>query len=175
VVVGTDTLVAPLSAYHLVIRSQAGAEDLLRGLGALREIERAVVGHCEATGPRPTYAPQEIKRWLRPHGWQPERRVPAYSTDWDHLRINERYDLYKDFGSDGRPAGVAIEIERWEIQNDLLKLRRGLRRGLIVAGVLLHDGPANLEYCFDHVRHVSEPLFGDIPVLFCAPEGPGLT
>jgi hypothetical protein len=164
-----------MSAYRLAVRSQAGAEDLLRGLGALSEIERAVVSHCEASAPSPAYRPQDIKRLLAPAGWQPELRVPAFSADWDHLPINERYDLFKTFDSVGGQGGVAIEIEKWEIQNDLLKLRRGLQRGLIVAGVLLHDGPGNLTYCFDHVRHLSEPLFGEIPIMFCSPEGPGLT
>lgn len=164
-----------MSDYRLATRSQAGAEDLLRRLGALGEIERAVIRHCEATAPTPTYKPQEIKRWLRPDGWEPEKRVLAFSPDWDHLRINERYDLFKEFGSGDESAGVAIEIERWEIHNDLLKFRRGLNRGMIVAGVLLHDGPANLTYCFNHARHLSEPLFGDIPLVFCAPEGPGIT
>jgi hypothetical protein len=37
----------PVSRYEVVVRSQAGAEDLLRTLGALDEIEEAVRAHCE--------------------------------------------------------------------------------------------------------------------------------
>jgi hypothetical protein len=161
-------------AYSLLTRSQAGAEELLERVGALAEIRRAVVAHCEAHPPAPPYKPQEIKRRLVPFGWKPEMRVPTYAPAWDHLRGNERYDLCKRFELDGESVGVAIEIERWEIQNDLLKFRRGHHRGIIAAGVLLHDGPTNLAYCFEHLRHVSEPLFGHLPILFCAPTGPGL-
>jgi hypothetical protein len=32
--------------YELVVRSQAGAEQRLRELGALDEIERSVLAHC---------------------------------------------------------------------------------------------------------------------------------
>jgi len=55
---------------------------------------------------------------------------------------------------------VAIEIERWEIQNDLLKFRRGFARGLVAAGVILHDGPDHLRYCFEHLRHVNDVKAG---------------
>src|SRR4051794_24104128 len=160
--------------YDLAVRSQAGADKLLERLGALDEIRSAVVAHCEAGAPTPTYNPQEIKRLLKPHGWQPEKRVPTYSPDWDHLKGNERYDVLKTFELDGEEIGVAIEIEKWEIQNDLLKLRRGFARRLIGVGVILHDGPTHLDYCFDHLRHVNEPLFSELPILFCAPAGPGL-
>jgi hypothetical protein len=34
--------------YEVVIRSQAGAEELLRELGALEEIEQATLAHCAA-------------------------------------------------------------------------------------------------------------------------------
>jgi hypothetical protein len=162
------------SPYTLSTRSQNGAEELLDRLGALAEIRAAVIAHCDANAPAPLYKPQEIKRRLGPLGWRPELRVPAYSPDWDHLRGNERYDLCKQFDEDGETAGVAIEIEKWEIQNDLLKFRRGVQRGMIAAGVILHDGPRHLDYCFEHLRHVSEPLFGHIPILFCAPAGPGV-
>lgn len=166
----------PSIAYSFDIRGQAGAEALLDELGALQEIRDAVVAHCEAHAPAPPYKPQEIKRRLAAAGWQPEKRVPSFSPDWDHLRGNERYDLYKGFQRPhGSDAGVAIEIERWEIQNDLLKFRRGFARGLVVAGVILHDGPGHLRYCFEHLRHVNEPLFSDLPILFCAPSGPGLS
>ena len=57
---------------------------------------------------------------------------------------------------------------------DLLKFRRGIHRGQIAAGVILHDNPANLAYVFEHLRLLSEPLFGDLPVLFIAPAGSGL-
>lgn len=59
-------------AYELVIRSQAGAADLLRALGALAELEEAILGHCEANRPEPLYKPQEYKKRLAVHGWIPE-------------------------------------------------------------------------------------------------------
>lgn len=163
-----------MSEYSLERQDQAGAEQILRQLGALAEIESAVLAHCQAGFPRPPYKPQEIKRHLAPVGWLPEKRVPPFSPAFDHLRGNERFDLFKAFEHDGSTIGVAIEIERWEIQNDLLKMRRGLERGLIGVGVILSDGPKHLAYCFDHLRLVSEPLFGEIPILFCAPAGPGI-
>ena len=50
--------------YELVIRSEAGAEDLLRELGALAELEEAILGHCEAKPGRAPYKPgvQEASR-----------------------------------------------------------------------------------------------------------------
>jgi hypothetical protein len=84
------------------------------------------------------------------------------------------YDLFKEFELEGNTVGVAIEIERWEIHQDLLKFRRGHERALIVCGVILSDGPACLDYIYKHARDLSEPLFGHIPVLYCAPDGPGL-
>lgn len=160
--------------YELVVRSQAGAEELLRDLGALSEIERAVLDHCEAYEPEPKYRPQEYKRRLAAFGWIPEVRVPPYSADLDDWGINERYDAFKFFEHDGQEVGVAIEMEDWQITNDLLKFRRGFHRGQIAAGVLLQPHYSVLSYCFQRVRRLNEPLFGDIPILFVCPRGPGL-
>jgi hypothetical protein len=33
---------------------------------------------------------------------------------------------------------------------------------------------SKLNYVFEHMRWVSEPLVGDLPVLYAAPHGPGL-
>lgn len=27
--------------------------------------------------------------------------------------------------------------------------------------------------CYEHFRHLNEPLFGEIPILYCCPRGPG--
>src|SRR5262245_28175129 len=97
--------------YELVARSQAGAEDLLRELGALGELKEAVLGHCEANRPSPLYKPQEYKKRLAVHGWIPEARVPPYSPEHDDLRINERYDALKFFERDQEQVGVALEME----------------------------------------------------------------
>ncbi len=160
--------------YELIVGEQAGARDLLVRIGALEEIEIAVIAHCQATAPNPTYRPQAIKRLLGQHGWIPEVRVPPYDERYDDLPINDRYDLYKVFDDDSKRIGIAIEIERWEVWTDLLKFRRGIHRGQIVAGVVVHDNPESLTYVFDHLRLVSEPLFGDLPILFAAPSGKGL-
>jgi hypothetical protein len=163
-------------AYRLETRDQAGAEAILSEAGALAEIAAAVIAHCDAHAPGPPYKPQEIKRHLTPLGWLSEVRVPPYDPRHDRLPINERYDLYKTFECNDRTSiGVAIEIERWEVWNDLLKFRRGLRRGQIAAGLLLHDNVSNLNYVYEHLRWLSEPLFGDLPVLYAAPRGPGLS
>ena len=65
-------------------------------------------------------------------------------------------------------------MEGWEIYNDLLKFRRGHARGQIAAGVILQPDYATLHYCFEHMRHLNEPLVGHIPILFVCARGPGL-
>jgi hypothetical protein len=160
--------------YEVVVRSQAGAEELLRTLGALAEIESAILEHCAAHEPEPPYLPQEYKRRLAPLGWVPEVRVPPYSADHDSLVINERYDAFKFFDLAGDEVGVAIEMEGWAINNDLLKFRRGFYRGQIAAGVLLQPNYYDLYYCYEHKRHLNEPLFSKIPIAFICPRGPGL-
>lgn len=162
-------------SYRLQTRDQAGAERILSEVGALAEIAQAVIAHCEAHAPAPPYRPQEIKQRLTPLGWLPEVRVPPYDPQHDRLPINERYDLYKVFErANGTSVGVAIEIEKWEVWNDLLKFRRGLQRRQIGAGLVLHDNVSNLNYVYEHLRWLSEPLFGELPVLYAAPDGPGL-
>jgi hypothetical protein len=59
----------------------------------------------------------------------PEIRVPPYGSEQDDWAINERYDAFKFFEESGRQVGVAIEMEGWQINNDLLKFRRGFSRG----------------------------------------------
>jgi hypothetical protein len=163
-----------MTPYEIVIHSQADAEELLRGLGALAEIEVALLGHCEAHRPKPPYKPQEYKKRLAAHGWIPEARVPPYSPEHDALPINERYDALKFFEHDGAEVGVALEMEDWEIYNDLLKFRRGHQRGQIVAGVILQPDYATLQYCFQHMLKLNEPLVGHIPIAFVCARGPGL-
>lgn len=160
--------------YRLQVEDQGGAADVLRAVGALAEIEQAVVAHCLDYAPEPPYRPQEIKKRLAPHGWIPEVRVPPFDPQYDELPINERYDIWKAFELRGEPVGVGIEVERWEVWTDLLKFRRGVERGQIAAGVILHDNPASLDYVYNHLRLISEPLFGAVPVAFVAPSGPGL-
>ena len=163
------------SDYRLETRDQAGAAAILTEVGALEEIAQAVIAHCQAHAPAPPYKPQEIQRRLTPLGWLPEVRVPPYDPRHDRRPINERYDLYKVFERDnGTWVGVAIEIEKWEVWTDFLKFRRGIQRRQIDAGVLLHDNVSNLNYVYEHLRWLSEPLFGALPVLYAAPEGPGL-
>ena len=164
-----------MSEFELVCRSQAGADVLLRELGALDQLRDAVVSYCVDSGvPAPPYKPQEIKKRLRVHGWLPEVRVPPLNPKHDQLPVNDRYDLWKDFAAPGEHVGVAIEIERWAIWNDLLKFRRGLNRGQIRAGIVLHDHPQHLDYVFNHLRLMVEPVFDDIPILFAAPSGGAL-
>ena len=160
--------------YKVLVGDQGQAESLLRAVGALQEIAEAVVSHCEANYPAPKYQPEAIKHLLRPHGWSTEVRVAPYDPAWDQLPINERYDAWKAFESDGEAVGVAVEMAPWDIWGDLLKFRRGLQRGQIHAGILLTDTPYHFKYVYEHRRHVSEPLFGEMPLLFLAPDGPGL-
>lgn len=82
--------------YELVLRSQTGAEELLRELGALAELEEAILGHCEANRPEPLHKPQEYKQRLAVHGWIPETRVPPYPAEHDDLPINEPYDALEE-------------------------------------------------------------------------------
>jgi hypothetical protein len=161
--------------YELALRSQTGARELLDELGALAEIEQVVLAHCEEHRPAPPYKPQLIKQRLAPLGWLPEVRVPPFDPANDSvLRINERYDALKFFPTTNGEVGVALEMEGWEILNDLLKFRRGFERGQIAAGVILQPFYYDTYYCFEHMRHLNEPLFGHIPILFCCPRGPGL-
>ena len=67
---------------------------LLGDLGALAELESAVLAHCEEYRPNPPYRPQLVKKRLAPDGWLPEVRVPPYDPAQDEvLTVNERYDL----------------------------------------------------------------------------------
>jgi hypothetical protein len=157
------------------VRSQGRAEELLRSLGALQEIETAILAHCTANHPMPPpYRPQAYKDQLAVFGWLREVRVPPYTADDDQLPINERYDAFKFFGAADREVGVALEMEGWQINDALLKFRRGHHRGQIVAGVLLQPDFFDLDYCFKHKRHLNEPLVGAIPIAFVCPRGPGL-
>lgn len=166
---------SPAEQYELVVRSQGGAEEFLEALGALREIEAAVMQHCRETAPTPTYQPQRIKELLKPQGWIPEVRVPPYDATQDELlTINERYDLFKIFEVGGTRVGVALEMNDWRVQGDLLKLRRGLARKQIRAGVILQPDYSTTHYTFEHVRHLNEPLFGELPIVYCSPRGAGL-
>ncbi len=160
--------------YELAIRSQAGAEQILRRLGALDEICDAVLGHCEEYRAAPPYKPQLLKERLRTHGWIPEVRVPPFSPEFDSRPINERYDVFKFFKANGDEVGVAIEMDNWMVHRDLLKYRRGFERGQIAVGVVIQPNYRETYYCYEHFRPLNEPLFGEIPVLYCCPRGPGL-
>ena len=79
---------------------------ILRRIGALDEIERAVVMQSEwatppaplpTPPPAPKYEPQVIKKLLQTSGGRPEVRVPPYNPAYDSLPSNDRYDLYKVF------------------------------------------------------------------------------
>ena len=164
----------PKSEYDVLAMDQYGALSLLEELGAWDEIKFSLIGHACATAPTPTYKPQALKRLLRKRGWIPEVRVPPYSTEHDQLPVNDRFDLYKVFDYRKSKVGIAIEIERWEVWQDLLKFYRGHHRGQIAAGVILQDNPANLKYVFNHLRLLSGPLFEHLPIVFAAPIGPGL-
>jgi hypothetical protein len=161
-------------AYELAVRTQAGAQELLTRLGALAEIQKAVLAHCEQHRPAPLYRPQMLKDLLERDGWIREVRVPPFRAELDGQPINERYDMLKFFEDGGREVGVAIEMDNWMVHRDLLKFRRGLHRGQIVAGVIIQPNYRETHYCFEHFRHLNEPLFGEIPVLYCCPRGPGL-
>jgi hypothetical protein len=167
-----------VTTYTVYLRSQGDAEPLLRTLGAIDEIEKALLDHCSEFAPNPLYKPELLKKRLVQFGWIREPRVPAYDAEIEAnlpRNINERYDALKFFDRpDGSQVGVAIEIEGWEINNDLLKFRRGVNRGQIEAGVLIQPDPDVVDYCFDHMRLLHEPLFGNIPLLFVSPRGPGL-
>jgi hypothetical protein len=167
--------IGPDEPYEIAIRSQAGGEELLERLGALAEVRKALLGHCEASRPLPAYRPQLVKDRLIPHDWVPEARVPPFRPKLDDRAINERYDMLKFFERNGREVGVAIEMNDWKVHRDLLKFRRGLERGQIVAGIVIQPNYRETYYCFEHFRHLNEPLFGHIPVVYCCPRGPGLT
>jgi len=160
--------------YELVVRSQAGGEEIVSALGALAEIREAVVALCERQRPAPAYKPQLLKDRLEPLGWVREARVPPFRAELDHLTINERFDLLKFFAADGGEVGVALEMDSWMVHRDMLKFRRGLERGQIVAGVIVQPDYYDTYYCFEHWRHLNEPLFGELPVVYCCPRGPGL-
>lgn len=160
--------------YGLRIRDQAGALTLLEELGAIQEIFQAVTGHCEEFRPSPPYRPELLKARLEAFDWIREPRVPPPSPDLDELPINDRFDALKFFGDSDHEVGVAIEIEGWEINNDFLKFWRAHTRGQIAVGVIIQPDPATLHYCFDQMRLLTEPLFGQLPIVFIAPDGEGL-
>jgi hypothetical protein len=160
--------------YELAVRSQAGAEEILSKLGALEEIRQAALGHCEEHRPEPPYKPQLLKERLKQHGWIPEVRVPPFSPEHDGKSINERYDMLKFFETRSGEVGVAIEMDNWMVHRDLLKFRRGFERGQIAAGVVIQPDYYDTHYCYEHFLALNEPLFGEIPVVYCCPRGPGL-
>lgn len=160
-----------MDEFELAYESQAGAAEILSGLGALGELRDAVLQHCRQTAPTPPYKPQRIKQLMKPAAWIPEVRVPPLSKAYDALPVNDRYDLWKVFETGGHNVGVGLEMEKWEVWHDLLKFRRGFDRGQIIAAIILHDNPANLRYVYDHLRLVAHRLFADIPILFAAPKG----
>jgi hypothetical protein len=156
------------------VRDQAGGLGLLESLGVIDEIAAAVIGHCEEFRPAPPYKPELLKARLGAAGWMREARVPPPSPDLDGLPINDRFDALKFFDSEGGQVGVALEIEGWEIHNDLLKFWRASTRGQIAAGVIVQPDPATLRYCHGQMRLMTAPLFGHIPIVFVAPDGEGL-
>jgi hypothetical protein len=100
--------------------------------------------------------------------------VPPLNPAYDPLPVNDRYDLWKAFDAEGETVGTGLEIEKWEVWNDLLKFRRGFDRGQIAAGIILRDNPANLRYVFDHLRLMTDAMFADVSILYAAPKGGGL-
>jgi hypothetical protein len=165
---------APTDSYELAVRSQAGAVEILQELGALDEIRKAVLDHCEEHRPAPPYSPQLLKARLNATAWISEVRVPPYRPSLDGRPMNERYDMLKFFALGGREVGIAIEMDNWMVHRDLLKFRRGFKRGQIAAGVIIQPNYGETHYCFEHFRLMNQPLFGKIPVLYCCPRGPGL-
>ena len=168
---------ADSNPYEFAIRGQAGAEEILRELGALDEVREAVLSHCEQyrlARLAPPYKPQLLKNRLEPLGWIPEVRVPPMNPKLDDRVINERYDMLKFFPRDGGEVGIAIEMDNWMVHRDLLKFRRGFERGQIAAGVIIQPNYKETHYCYEHFVPLNEPLFGGIPVLYCCPRGPGL-
>jgi hypothetical protein len=101
-------------------------------------------------------------------------RVPPFSPEQDVKAINERYDMLKFFDVASAEVGVAIEMDNWMVHRDLLKFRRGVERGQIVAGIVIQPDYYDTHYCFEHFLYVNEPLFGELPVVYCCPRGPGL-
>lgn len=83
-------------------------------------------------------------------------RVPPLSAAYDNRPSNDRYDAWKVFDCENRRIGVGLEIEHWEIQNDLLKFLRGHSRGQIAAGVVLHANPSEVRYAYEHVLRMTE-------------------
>jgi hypothetical protein len=178
-ILGPDGTFAPfgdktMQPYGLFIREQSGALGILEELGALDEIGAAVVAHCEEFRPDPPYRPELLKARLEEQGWLREPRVPPPDSALDALPVNDRYDALKFFRHDGGEVGVAVEIEPWQINNDLIKFWRGHARGQIAVGVLVQPDPDTVRYCFDQMRLLTEPLFGHVPIAFLAPDGPGL-
>jgi hypothetical protein len=158
--------------YGLLVRDQGGGLGILEEIGAIQEIHNAVTGHCEECRPSPPYAPESLKARLEGLGWSREQRVAPHTSSLDHLPVNERFDSMKFF-QDGK-VGVGVEIEKWDINNDLLKFWRSYTRGQIAVGVIIHPDPATLRYCFDQKRILTAPLLGTLPVVFIAPDGEGL-
>jgi hypothetical protein len=65
-----QTVLPAKEPYRLCLRSHCGAQSLLEHVGALAEIETAIMAHCLASAPEaPRYAPQAVKAELRKLGW----------------------------------------------------------------------------------------------------------
>ena len=141
----------------------------------MAEIESAVLAHCRNSGPAPpAYNPQAIKQLLKQQGWSVEVRVPPMTQAFDDRPSNDRYDAWKAFLAGEGPIGIGLEIEGWEINNDLLKFLRGQARGQIAVGVILHADPSEIAYSVEHYLRMAEPLWAGLPLVLCAPDGSGL-
>jgi len=65
--------------------------------------------------------------------------------------------MLKFFRARGREVGVAIEMDNWIVHRDLLKFRRGVARGQIVAGIVIQPDYYDTYYCFEHFLQINEP------------------
>jgi len=154
----------PFKLRAVIIRSSSmirhRGRKRLRSDGVLDQLCSALLAYANKPGRTKTYEPEAVKRLLKQSDptWKSEVRVPPYDSQYDNLPINERFDLFRVVSDDhGSTYGVGVEIEQWEIQNDLLKIRRAIQRRQIGVGAVILGSASNLDYVVSHLP-VNEPL-----------------
>jgi hypothetical protein len=142
--------------------------------GVLGDIEAALLSAYDLTPPpKVRLRPSSIVEGeLRKTGWS-KRKVWAP----DGFQTRDSFDGWKEYSDDaGDRFAVAVEVEWiWErLYADLLKFWRANRGGQASFGIEVLYGPDMFRYVVHHVFALTQDVFKDVRVVFCALDAPDL-
>jgi hypothetical protein len=147
----------------IVTQELGGPDGLFDATGALQEIPRVLWEHgTDGEGWHDLYS-----RFAR-EGWTPNARPPG--RDGGSPAELDRYALGKIYDAPYGKVTVALEFDCGELWAQLLRLRRGSRRGVLHAGVLICGGMSQLRAIRARLR-VCERWFAELAILLVAPSG----